>query len=87
MFKTVFTFVRDCYFTYNDDDDDSGFSDRGGFLSDCKSSMLLFDEYLYLMTRYLIFYQPDETEQTLDSKIILNASVHEVPLLKYRKSY
>ena len=50
---------------------------------DCKLSMLLFDEYMYIVTRFLVFYQPDEAVNTR-LNVVGNASIHEIPLSKLR---
>jgi hypothetical protein len=32
------------------------------FIEDSKLSIMIFEEYLYLVTRFLIFYMPDDSE-------------------------
>ncbi len=46
---------------------------------------MIFEEYLYLMTRFFIFYMADNTEaySKLDNEVNLkSASIHQVPLNK-----
>ena len=95
MFEPIFTFLANSYVLALSSDlepkEDSMLCDTLGgdsgipnlFLSDCKLSMLLFDEYMYIVTRFLVFYQSDETVKTR-LNVIGNASIHEIPLSKLR---
>jgi len=94
MFEPIFTFLANSYVLGLSSDlepqeesklcdslSDSGIPNR--FLSDCKLSMLLFDEFMYIVTRFLVFYQADEAVNTR-LNVIGNASIHEIPLSKLR---
>lgn len=88
MFEPIFTFLANSYVLGLSSDlepqeesklcDDSGIPNR--FLSDCKLSMLLFDEFMYIVTRFLVFYQAVNTRLN----VVGNASIHEIPLSKLR---